>query len=95
MPMTEERKQFLAEYRKENMKRIPLDVSKDMYEEIKEAARLDGKKVNTFIKAAIAYYVRMKAVERGESWNWETRKKKNEPLHNERSREDEQWRFIK
>ena len=93
--MTEERKQVLAEYRKENMKRIPLDVSKDMYEEIKEAARLDGKKVNTFIKAAIAYYVRYKAVQRGESWDWEMRKKKNEPLHNERSREEERWRFIK
>ena len=41
-------------YAKANIKRIPLDVQKAHYEEIKEAAEQAGMKVNSFIKEAIA-----------------------------------------
>jgi len=41
-------------YAKANIKRIPLDVHKAHYEEIKEAADQAGMKVNSFIKEAIA-----------------------------------------
>lgn len=41
------------EYAKKNIKRIPLDVQKDQYEVIAEAAKKAGMKVNSFIKAAI------------------------------------------
>ncbi len=40
-------------YREQNIKRIPLDVKKEKYEEIKSAADEAGEPVNTFIKKAI------------------------------------------
>ena len=40
-------------YKKEHLKRIPLDVQKAMYAEIKAAADGEGKPVNTWIKEAI------------------------------------------
>lgn len=41
------------EYAKKSLKRIPLDVQKEKYEEIKAAADAVGEKVNTYIKKAI------------------------------------------
>ena len=38
---------------KKSLKRIPLDVQKEKYEEIKAAANAAGEKVNTYIKKAI------------------------------------------
>ena len=40
-------------YRKEAFKRIPLDVTKEKYAEIKTAADETGESVNGFIKKAI------------------------------------------
>ena len=40
-------------YAKKNLKRIPLDVQKEKYEEIKAAAEASGESVNGYIKKAI------------------------------------------
>ena len=48
--MTEEKKQYLAEYRKAKLNRIPLDVPNEMYDRIKAAADAQGRSVNNFIK---------------------------------------------
>ncbi|SCH21353.1 Uncharacterised protein [uncultured Clostridium sp.] len=40
-------------YAKKNLKRIPLDVQKEKYEEIKAAAETSGESVNDYIKKAI------------------------------------------
>lgn len=53
MGVTEKRKEYLYAYHKENLKRIPLDVSKSVYEEIKAHAETTGTSVNGFIKRAI------------------------------------------
>ena len=41
------------EYAKNKLKRIPLDVSKEKYEEIKKAAQTASESVNGYIKEAI------------------------------------------
>lgn len=53
MTMTDQRKDYLYNYQKEKLKRIPLDVPKEKYEEIKAAADAAGEKVNGYIKKAI------------------------------------------
>ena len=53
MPLTEAQKQSRYNYAKNNLKRIPLDVQKEKYEEIKAAADAAGEKVNEYIKKAI------------------------------------------
>lgn len=53
MPISEQRKEYLYGYQKSKLKRIPLDVQKEKYEEIKAAADLAGEKVNQYIKKAI------------------------------------------
>ena len=53
MPITAKRKETMLEYAKNNLKRIPFDVSKDKYTEIKAAADAAGESVNGFIKKAI------------------------------------------
>lgn len=40
-------------YAKEKLKRIPLDVRKEKYEQIKETAKRSGESVNGYIKKAI------------------------------------------
>ncbi len=54
MPLTENQKQSRYKYAKNNLKRIPLDVSKSDYEEIKAHAADRGESVNGFIKRAIS-----------------------------------------
>ena len=49
----EEKAKYDIEYAKAKIKRIPLDVQKEKYEEIKAAADAVGEKVNTYIKKAI------------------------------------------
>lgn len=51
----EKRTNYAAQkkYKKENQKRIPLDVLVTEYEQIKEHAQKMGEPVNTFIKRAI------------------------------------------
>lgn len=53
MALSEERKEYLNDYKKSKLKRIPLDVQKEKYEEIKAAADAAGEKVNGYIKKAI------------------------------------------
>lgn len=53
MPYSERKKAYNTEYIKENIKRIPLDVQKDKYDEIKKAASAAGESVNGYIKRAI------------------------------------------
>ena len=53
MALTDAQRQATAKYKEKNIKRIPLDVQKEKYEEIKAAAEAVGEKVNTYIKKAI------------------------------------------
>ncbi len=53
MPLTEGQKQSMYNYAKKNLKRIPLDVTKEKYDEIKTAADYAGESVNGYIKKAI------------------------------------------
>ena len=50
----DKKKQYDIQYAKENLKRIPLDVPKATYEEIKTHAAICKESVNGFIKRAIA-----------------------------------------
>lgn len=47
------KKQYDMQYAKENLKRIPLDVPKATYEQIKAHAEAHSESVNGFIKRAI------------------------------------------
>ena len=53
MPPTDAQKRATARYKEKNLKRIPLDVQKEKYEEIKAAATNASKTVNGYIKEAI------------------------------------------
>lgn len=53
MPLTENQKQSRYNYAKKALKRIPLDVQKEKYEEIKAAADKAGEPINGYIKKAI------------------------------------------
>ena len=54
MPITEKRKESMYRYAKENIKRVPLDMQKSTYDEIKTHAEARSETVNGFIKRAIA-----------------------------------------
>lgn len=53
MSELDKKTQYNLEYAKKNLKRIPLDVQKEEYENIKVAADKAGEKVNSYIKGAI------------------------------------------
>lgn len=53
MPSKEDKAKYDMEYAKKNLKRIPLDVQKEKYDEIAAAAERAGKSVNGYIKEAI------------------------------------------
>ena len=53
MSTSESQKKATIKYAKENLKRVPLDVKKEDYDRIKEAAELTGKSVRAFIIDAI------------------------------------------
>ena len=50
----EKKKQYDIQYAKQNLKRIPLDVPKTIYEEIKAHAEVRSESINGFIKRAIS-----------------------------------------
>lgn len=54
MAITEAQKKATAKYKANNVKRIPLDVQKERYEEILSHAQGLGETVNGFIKRAIS-----------------------------------------
>lgn len=54
MAITDKRKESMYKYAKENLKRIPLDMQKSTYEEIKAHAEARSESVNGFIKRAIS-----------------------------------------
>lgn len=53
LPLTESQKKANTKYREKSIKRIPLDVQKEKYEEISAAAESKGETVNGYIKKAI------------------------------------------
>lgn len=53
LAMTEERKEYLYQYQKEKLKRVPLDLKKSDYEKVASAANEKGMSVNGYIKEAI------------------------------------------
>lgn len=53
MPYNEKKKQYNADYIKKNIKRVPLNVQNDFYDQIKEAAERSGESINGYIKKAI------------------------------------------
>ncbi len=53
MPNSPNKKTYNANYAKTNLKRIPLDVQKEKYNQIKAAADTAGEKVNSYIKKAV------------------------------------------
>ena len=53
MAISDKRKESMYKYAKNNLKRIPLDVQKEKYEEIKAAAESAGESVNGYIKKAV------------------------------------------
>ena len=53
MPNSPNKKNYNANYAKTNLKRIPLDVQKEKYDQIKAAADAAGEKVNSYIKKAV------------------------------------------
>lgn len=53
MPLSESQKKANTKYREKSIKRIPLDVQKDKYEEIKTAATAAGESVNGYILSLI------------------------------------------
>lgn len=53
MTLSDKRKESMYSYAKANLKRIPLDVQKEKYEEIKTAATAAGESVNGYIKKAV------------------------------------------
>lgn len=53
MSYKEHKKEYIAQYKKDKLKRIPLDVQKEKYDEIKNHADSRNETVNGFIKRAI------------------------------------------
>ena len=53
MPTKEDKAKYDINYAKAKLKRIPLDVQKEKYEQIKAAADRNGESVNGYIKKAI------------------------------------------
>lgn len=47
------RTEYYNNYKKEKLKRVPLELAKDKYEEVKEHASNNSESVNGFIKRAI------------------------------------------
>lgn len=57
--ITEARKQSMYRYAERHLKRVPLDLRKDYYEEVlKPAAEAAGESVNGYIKKAIDERIR-------------------------------------
>lgn len=59
MKMTDDRREYLKQYRKEKLKRVPLDLTIEEYEKLKAAAARANKSVNGFIKWRLQVYYGM------------------------------------
>lgn len=68
--MSEERKEYLKNYQKTMVRRIPLNVSHDFYLKLQIHALSRGESINGFIKRAIA-----ETIERENSATFETDEK--------------------
>ncbi len=64
MPYNESRKKASIKYAKEHLKRVPLDLSYDKYNEVKAAADESGESVNGYIKKAIDERIERQAKKR-------------------------------
>ena len=53
MPESSAKAKYDIEYANTKLKRVPLDVQKEKYEEIKAAATAAGESVNGYIKKAV------------------------------------------
>lgn len=53
MPYNEKNKAYVAKYKEDNIKRVPLDMQRKLYEVIQAHAKDQGESVNGFIKRAI------------------------------------------
>ena len=51
--MPTNRTEYMINYQKEKLKRVPLDLTKEKYQEVKAAADRAGSSVNGYIKKAI------------------------------------------
>ena len=51
--MTTNRTEYMKQYAKENLKRVPLDLKHDDYELVKKAAAAANESVNGYIKKAV------------------------------------------
>lgn len=51
--MTEERKAYLKEYRKEKLRRVPVEFRLDYYQRLKNVAELEGTTVTKLIKSVV------------------------------------------
>lgn len=49
-----DRNEYINNYKKEKLKRVPLDMKKDDFEKVQAAAAAAGESVNGYIKKAIA-----------------------------------------
>ena len=70
MPLSESQKKANTKYREKSIKRIPLDVQKEKYEEIKAAATTAGESVNGFIKDSINKKICTVKLELNNPANW-------------------------
>lgn len=53
MANADKKKRYDLEYAKKHLKRVPLDIQLDKYEQIKNHAEIQGESINGFIKRAI------------------------------------------
>ena len=70
MPLSESQKKEYLVCREKSIKRIPLDVQKDKYEEIKTAATAAGESVNGYIKDSINKKMYTVELELNKTANW-------------------------
>lgn len=67
-PMSEERRVYLQQYKKEHFKRVPLDVTPEFLTAIKSAAKANKMSVNGFIRWLLGMYlVKMGFLENSEN----------------------------
>ena len=66
MPVNEKKKQYDLEYAKTHLKRVPLDLRIEKYDEIKAHAEGKSESVNGFIKRAIDETIERDTAEKGE-----------------------------
>lgn len=59
--MNDKKAQYIIQYKRDNIKRVPLDMQKSFYEDLASAAKRAGESVNGYIKTAIQ--MRMKKEE--------------------------------